>query len=205
MKKYKVEMLVMAVFFALIGNTAQAQDWKSILSGVANGIGKAVVGNQASSATIPGTWQYVAPDCQFASDNLLAKAGGEVAAKKVEEKMTEICTKFKINPSNSSFTFNEDGTYSQTINKRTLKGTYTFNSEEQTITLKTSLGLSFTATVEITGSTMRLLFNADKLFSLLKSTAGVISKKSTNSALSTLTSLSEQYNGLKLGFELKKQ
>ena len=52
---------------------AEAQDLKSILSGVA----KAVVGNKATTASsIIGTWTYSGPECQFESENLLAKAGG---------------------------------------------------------------------------------------------------------------------------------
>ena len=31
------------------------------------------------------TWKYKSPGCAFTSENLLAKAGGEIAAKKVEE------------------------------------------------------------------------------------------------------------------------
>ena len=52
---------------------AEAQDLKSVLTGVA----KAVIGNKATTAhSIVGTWTYQAPECQFESDQLLAKAGG---------------------------------------------------------------------------------------------------------------------------------
>ena len=34
------------------------------------------------------TWKYKSPGCAFTSENLLAKAGGEIAAKKVEEKLS---------------------------------------------------------------------------------------------------------------------
>ena len=56
--------------FAILVN-ANAQDLKSILTGVA----KAVVGDKATtSSSIIGTWKYVGPQCQFESENLLAKA-----------------------------------------------------------------------------------------------------------------------------------
>lgn len=64
-----------------------AQDLKSILSGVANAVANKVTGE---SASLTGTWAYVGPDCKFESDNLLAKAGGEVAAKQVEDKMSGV-------------------------------------------------------------------------------------------------------------------
>lgn len=86
---------------------AGAQDLKSILSGVA----KAVVGNKATTASsVIGTWTYSGPECQFESENLLAKAGGEMAAKEVEEKMIAVYNKVGMN--NIRYTFNEDGTYS---------------------------------------------------------------------------------------------
>ena len=70
--------------FAILVN-ANAQDLKSILTGVA----KAVVGDKATtSSSIIGTWKYVGPQCQFESENLLAKAGGEVAAKEANSKVT---------------------------------------------------------------------------------------------------------------------
>ena len=62
---------------------AEAQDLKSVLTGVA----KAVIGNKATTAhSIVGTWTYQAPECQFESDQLLAKAGGEIAAKEVHRR-----------------------------------------------------------------------------------------------------------------------
>lgn len=205
MKKSKVMMLALATLFCVGHTSVHAQDWKSILTNVASGVSKAITGNTASATSLVGTWKYAAPDCQFESDNLLAKAGGEIAAQQVESKMTEICNKIGLQNTTCSYTFNEDGSYTQTLNKRNLTGTYTFNDTDKTITMKTKLGLSFTAQVSISGSSMSLLFKADKLLSLLKTTAGTLSTSSTNTALSTLTSLSEQYDGLMLGFELKKQ
>ena len=74
-------VLVLALCIAGTAN-GMAQDLKSILSGVANAVANKVTGE---SASLTGTWAYVGPDCKFESDNLLAKAGGEVAAKQVED------------------------------------------------------------------------------------------------------------------------
>ncbi len=120
--------------------------------------------------------------------------------------MSEVCSKFGLSSSTCSYEFDEDGNFTQTINSKTMSGTYTFDESAQTITMKSStLGYSFTAEVSISGSSMSLLFNADKLLSLLNTTSGILSKSSSSSALSTLSSLSEQYDGLLLGFKLKKK
>ena len=176
---------------------ANAQDLKSILTGVA----KAVVGDKATtSSSIIGTWKYVGPQCQFESENLLAKAGGEVAAKEVEEKMQTVYD--RIGMSGCEYTFNEDGTYSYTLKKRTMSGTYTFDDKEKTITMKGKLGVKTVAHVTVTGSDMSLVFNADKLMSVLKTITGTVSK--VNSTAATINSVAGSYDGLMLGFDLKK-
>ena len=176
---------------------AEAQDLKSILTGVA----KAVVGDKATtSSSIIGTWKYVGPQCQFESENLLAKAGGEVAAKEVEEKMQTVYD--RIGMSGCEYTFNEDGTYSYTLKKRTMSGTYTFDDKEKTITMKGKLGVKTVAHVTVTGNDMSLVFNADKLMSVLKTITGTVSK--VNSTAATINSVAGSYDGLMLGFDLKK-
>ena len=182
--------------FAILVN-ANAQDLKSILTGVA----KAVVGDKATtSSSIIGTWKYVGPQCQFESENLLAKAGGEVAAKEVEEKMQTVYD--RIGMSGCEYTFNEDGTYSYTLKKRTMSGTYTFNDKEKTITMKGKLGVKTVAHVTVTGNDMSLVFNADKLMAVLKTITGTVSK--VNSTAATINSVAGSYDGLMLGFDLKK-
>ena len=182
--------------FAILVN-ANAQDLKSILTGVA----KAVVGDKATtSSSIIGTWKYVGPQCQFESENLLAKAGGEVAAKEVEEKMQTVYD--RIGMSGCEYTFNEDGTYSYTLKKRTMSGTYTFDDKEKTITMKGKLGVKTVAHVTVTGNDMSLVFNADKLMSVLTTITGTVSK--VNSTAATINSVAGSYDGLMLGFDLKK-
>lgn len=184
------------VMFAVSVNT-DAQDLKSILTGVA----KAVVGGKATTASsIIGTWTYAAPECQFKSENLLSKAGGEVAAKEVEEKMQTVYD--KIGMSGCQYTFNEDGTYSYTIKNRTINGTYTFNDTDKTVIMKGKLGIKTVAYVTVTGNDMSLVFNADKLMSVLKTITGAASK--VNSTAATINSVADTYDGLMLGFELKK-
>lgn len=190
------KLLVLVVMF-MIAAGAGAQDLKSILSGVA----KAVVGNKATTASsIIGTWSYAGPKCQFESENLLSKAGGEVAANEVEEKMKSVYEKVGMN--NIQYTFNEDGTYSYKMKKRTVSGTYVFDDAEKTITMKGKLGIKTVAYVTVTGNEMSLVFNADKLMSVLKTITGAASK--VNSTAATINSVAGTYDGLMLGFELKK-
>lgn len=191
------KVLCAVALMGMFSVQVDAQDLKSILTGVA----KAVVGDKATtSSSIIGTWKYVGPQCQFESESLLAKAGGEVAAKEVEEKMQTIYN--KVGMSGCEYTFNEDGTYSYTLKKRTMSGTYTFDDKEKTITMKGKLGVKTVAHVTVTGSEMSLAFNADKLMSVLKTVTGAVSK--VNSTAATINSVAGTYDGLMLGFDLKK-
>ena len=196
-KKTLLKSIWILLVMCGVSANAGAQDLKSILSGVA----KAVVGNKATTASsIIGTWTYTGPECQFESENLLAKAGGEMAAKEVEEKMIAVYNKVGMN--NIRYTFNEDGTYSYQMKKRTVTGSYVFDDAAKTITMTGKLGLKTVAYVTVTGNDMSMVFKADKLMSILKTITGAASK--VNSTAATINSVAEAYDGLMLGFELKK-
>ena len=196
-KKTLLKSIWILLVMCGVSANAGAQDLKSILSGVA----KAVVGNKATTASSTiGTWTYSGPECQFESENLLAKAGGEMAAKEVEEKMIAVYNKVGMN--NIRYTFNEDGTYSYQMKKRTVTGSYVFDDAAKTITMTGKLGLKTVAYVTVTGNDMSMVFKADKLMSILKTITGAASK--VNSTAATINSVAEAYDGLMLGFELKK-
>lgn len=192
-----VRCLCMAAVITAVTGNAWAQDLKSVLGGVV----KSVVGDKATTeSSLIGTWTYAGPECQFESDNLLAKAGGEVAAKEIEEKIQAVYE--KVGMDGCQYTFGEDGSYSYTFKGKNSSGTYTFDSDAKTITMKSKLGIKTVAYVTVTGDDMSLVFNADKLMSVLKTIADATS--SVNSTAATISSIADSYDGLRLGFELKK-
>jgi len=201
-KKMKANFMLRCLFMAAVmtaaAGNAGAQDLKSVLSDVV----KNVVGDKTTTASsIIGTWTYAGPECQFESDNLLAKAGGEVAAKEVEEKIQKVYE--KVGMDGCQYTFNEDGSYSCTVKGKTSSGTYTFDSDAKTVTMKSKLGIKTVAYVTVTGDIMSLVFKADKLMSVLKTITSTAA--SVNSTASTISSIADSYDGLRLGFELKKK
>lgn len=195
---FMLRCLCMAAVMTAAAGNAGAQDLKSVLSGVV----KNVVGDKTTTASsIIGTWTYAGPECQFESDNLLAKAGGEVAAKEVEEKIQKVYE--KVGMDGCQYTFNEDGSYSCTVKGKTSSGTYTFDSDAKTVTMKSKLGIKTVAYVTVTGDSMSIVFKADKLMSVLKTITSAAA--SVNSTASTISSIADSYDGLRLGFELKKK
>ena len=189
-----------------VSTAVSAQDWKSVLGGVVNKV-EETVSKVNESVSIVGTWKYTAPDCKFQSDDLLSKAGGEVAAKKVEEQMSNYLSKLGFNE-NTVYVFNADSTYTSTVAGRTVSGTYSYNKDTNEMTLKTRIGLKMTAQVStslLNGGSMSLLFKADKLMSLAQTVTGAVAGKSSNATITTLNTVLSQYDGLLLGFEMKKQ
>lgn len=193
----KKSILLLVLLSSVFCTSVMAQDWKSLLGDVA----KNVIGDKlTTSQSLIGTWNYTGPDCSFKSEQLLAKAGGEVVAVKVEEELSKVFDKLGLHA--CSYTFNSDSTYSFTLKKRTIYGTYSFNQETKTITMTSRLGITQTAQVAVTGSSMSLLFNADKLMAVLTTLTRMASKVSSMGA--TINGLIDNYDGLLLGFSLKK-
>lgn len=191
-------MFLIVAVACLCSLNVSAQDWKSALKDVA----KTMVGDKATTAeSIVGTWKFSGPDCRFESENLLAKAGGEAAAVQVEQKLEPVY--YKLGMEDCVYYFGSDNTYTQTIKGHTSKGTYVFDEDNKTVTMKTKLGVSIKAQVMVTGTSMSLLFNADKLLSVLKSLTDMASK--VDSDASIIGALSDNYDGLLLGFELSRQ
>ena len=205
MKKNYLWKCACLLFMLCMALPSQAQDWKDLLGNLKETVNKAVNKVTVNESTIVGTWQYVQPSCKFKSDNLLAQAGGTVASNKVENELASACTKLKITPDNTSFTFNNDGTYTQCIAGKTSSGKYTFDRDNMTVVLTGQLGFSNTVHVSFSGNTMTLVFDADGVWDLAKGIANVAGKFLDNNLLTLFNSVSDNYEGMQLGFELQKQ
>lgn len=156
-----------------------------------------------SAESLAGTWSYSGTACVFESENLLAKAGGAVAAGKITQQLDEALQKAGINTGNISYTFNADGTYSAKLGSRTINGQYTLDAEAQTIQLTYLAGLGKTTSrIVRSGNTLRLLFEGSKLLQLLQGASALTGGASGSSTLSSLIS---SYDGLYIGLELQKK
>lgn len=189
---------IMALLCA-VAVQADAQSLKDILSGAV----KQVVGDKATTETsLIGTWAYVGPDCQLKGDDLLKNIGGDAAGVEVEKKMESIYEKAGLNT--IQYTFNEDKTCSYTIKGKKVEGTYVFDPEAKTITIQAGrLKVKTVAHVVTLGSNMSFVFDANKIFSVVKTITGATS--SLNASASAINKLLDEFDGMMVGFELKKQ
>ena len=160
-------------------------------------------GTTLNEESLYGTWTYQGVDVAFESENLLAKAGGAVAAGTVEEKIDEQLQKYGIKPGSVKFTFNKDHTFSAVIGGKSVNGTYTYDPATRKLNLVAALGLfNQTATVGTSLKGISLLFPADKLLSIAQMAGGILGQ--SNSTLSALTQLVGNYKGMQVGLQLSK-
>lgn len=146
------------------------------------------------------TWKYKSPGCAFTSKNLLAKAGGEIAAKKVEEKLSTYYQKAGFSSSNTYFKFNEDGTFNAKIDGKSWSGTYTFDEKTHAIDLKGRLLLSLNGFATKNTSGISILFESKKLLTIIQTLTAL----SGNTTLGTIGEISKNYDGIRVGFDLSK-
>ena len=155
--------------------------------------------DKPSQAELIGTWQYKQPGAAFTSENLLAKAGGEVAAATVREKLASYYNGVGIKSSNTVLQFTQDGQFAGKVAGKSISGTYTYDQNECKITLKTMF-FTLPAYAKKTTTGMSILFESKKLLSVLQTLAAI----SGNSNLQTIGDLSKNYDGVRIGFDMSR-
>ena len=200
MKAVKLSLISLACL-ALVscGNMGQVLSAMTNGTGVVNAI-KSVIGlDKVTAQALIGNWQYKNPGCAFTSENLLYKAGGEVAAVQIEEKLLPYYQQVGISANNTMISFNQDGTFSSKICGTPFNGRYTFDEASQKITLKgLLLSINCYTKREING--ISILFEGKKLLSLLQTMAAL----SGNQNLETVSEISKKYDGVRVGFDMNR-
>ena len=187
---------------AILGgsNAGNGSNSSSNAGSIINGILNNVIGSGTfKQADLCHTWKYSKPGCAFTSENLLAKAGGEIAASKVEDKLEGYYKKFGFSSSNTYFTFNTDGTFSAKIDGKAWNGNYTFDEKTHAIQMK-GLLLSASGYATKTTNGISLLFDQKKLLNLIKA----LSAFKSSSTLSAVGNIANNYDGMRIGFEMTK-
>ena len=155
--------------------------------------------DKVTQQQIQGTWKYKGPGCAFSSEQALAKAGGEIAAVQVEEKLKPYYDNLKITAGNTWFTFNEDQSFKAQVAGKSVSGTYTLNEKDGQMTLKTLLfSINGYAKREVGG--ISILFESKKLLTIFQAIAAI----SGNQALEGIGEISKNYDGVRIGFDLKR-
>ena len=209
MKKNMMRMMA-AILLLLAAPGMKAQtDLQGILNGVLGGgqsddIVSGITSifssdKQAKTNNIIGTWSYTEPAIVFTSDNLITKVAAKVAANKLEDKLQSYLTQYGVKPGALVLTFNEDGTCTETLNGKTMKGKWEVKDSKLVLTLGGIKALQILT--QIDGKDMQFVTDATKLLKLFKS----VGAKSTNKNIKTVTSLMKSVDGMQAGVSLRKQ
>ena len=187
---------------------------KDILGGALNGVVanngtdnellsyliSSVTGDITTTATtVVGTWSYTNPSVQFETENYLSQAGGAAIAEKVQSKLASLYKLVGIKQGTLIFTFEANGSMTYAVGRISREATYTFDSANKTITITTAAGANIRCFVTVSGNNMLLTFDGAKFLTFMK-TLG-----SKFSALSTVATLANSYDGMKVGFAFEKK
>ncbi|MCH5221747.1 MAG: DUF4923 family protein [Muribaculaceae bacterium] len=187
--------------------TATTGDSKSSSGGLLDAIGgfvnNTIANNKFTIDDLVGSWEYTSPAVSFQSDNALKKIGGAGAATALENKLEPYYKQLGF--TKTSLVVEKDHSFVLKMGVLTLKGVVEKDASgmlEFSFSAfgKVSLG-KVKANATKAGSTLNLTFDATKMIQLLTKVSSVLN----NSTLNTLASLLNSYDGVYMGFKLKKK
>lgn len=193
--------MILVAALAMSNAKVEAQSLKDLLGGLVG----AVAGKTTTEQTIVGEWSYDKPAIALKSDNVLAQAGSSLMSGTIEKKMVPYYEKVGLKAGSASISLTEDKHFTLTKGKRTLQGTYEFDSATNALTLnittKTSIKIGkVKGEAQLSGGDLKLLFAADKMLKIVKGLSAV----SNNSSIEALSKVADQYDGLSLGMTFAK-
>ncbi len=151
---------------------------------------------------IAGTYEATGSAVSFKSENALQKAGGLAASAAIEAQLDPYYTKYGL--IGATFEADDQGNFTLKAKKITLKGVITKN-DDGTFEFKfqafgkIKIG-SMKAYVQKTPTNLEIMFDANKLKSLLS----IVTKTVGGSLTKAVSSVLDSYDGACIGFGFKK-
>lgn len=182
----------------LLGGKGE-DDSSNILSNIIEGV---LTKSDINVSDLEGEWTVNGSAVSFKSENALAKAGGVAAAATIESKLDPYYKQYGL--TGALFNFDKNGNFSLKVKTYNITGTVVKNDDKSFEFTFKALGIplgSFTAYIQKSPTNLDIMFDATKLKSLI---AG-IAKFSGSSMAQTASALLDSYDGLCVGFSLKKQ
>ena len=163
-----------------------------------------LLSNTITEQSFVGTWTYQEPQVRFESESLLAKAGGTVVASSIEKSLDKYLSKVGITKGVTTYTFNSDKSFTIATKNRVISsGTYSYDRNTKTLNLNGTLGIiNQSCTVGMDGTNLCLLYDADKLLTVFNGVGSILGKGTTLGSIASV--FGENYDGMKVGFSLKK-
>ena len=188
----------------MVGAIALASTFSAYSQSIGDLLGSVVEGvftkSNLSLKDLVGEYTSEGPAVTFKSESLLQKAGGLAGASTIESKLKPYYEQYGLN--NMVLTVDEEANFTMKIKSMSLKGTITKNDSDGTFDFNFNvMGIKlgkFTAYIEKSGSTLKLMFDATKL----KSFISTVAKLTGNSMAKTLGNILDSYDGACIGWRM---
>lgn len=191
----------------LLGGVQQATSG-SKAGGIVNSITDVVYAytGEANPVCLPGKWNYNGVALGLKGDGALSDIVGKASTSMLENKVDGYLQKVGIRQGAVRFEFRDDLTFSCTIAGIPLSGTWRTMDEGRVVELKFGKLLKFftlRGSLKSTANGCKILFHTKNFFKFIKKVASVVGKASPK--VSGITGLLNKYDGLKVGFELRRE
>ena len=127
---------------------------------------------------------------------------GTLATQTIEPKLQSAYDFVGIKAGSCSYSFKADNTFTMVVGKRTLTGTYTYTAEDNKLVMEFNTTLlklgTMTGYAFITADGLDIVHDCQRLFDFLKALG------TKTSLLSGVSKVVENYDGMMIGFSLKK-
>ena len=175
--------------------TAAAQGFDDTNEAV---VDSAEVARLEACSMVAGTWQYNKPYVHAQGATFIGKLGKPIAKSKLKKKLDKAYKKLKLNKGWSYMTLFTDGTWQMKILGATINGKYSYDPDNETLTLKWK-GVPLKSHTHRDNDKLYMAFDADRLIAILR----IVGNISHSDALKAIATLSDNYSNVMLGFEMK--
>ena len=184
-----------------LGTTSTGNSTGDVLTSVLGAVlGQVLLGGTTyDQSGILGSWYYNAPSTAFTTQQALTKAGGTATINNMSSSLATNYSNIGINRNNTSFSFLAGNKFSAKVNGIPFSGTYTYNSQNGEIALKTATE-TIKGNVTKTEKGMGLMFDSKQMTNLLQKEG----KVSNTAAILAVSQLAKSADGARVGFELTK-
>ena len=184
-----------------MGTAPTANQNTNVLGNVLGAVlGQVLLGGMTFDQTgLLGSWNYNAPSAAFTTQQALTKAGGAATVANIASSLANNYSNIGINRNNTSFSFLAGNKFSAKVNGIPFNGTYTYNSQNGEIALKTA-SETIKGNVTKTEKGMGLMFDDKQMANILQKEG----KVSNTAAVQAVSKLAKSADGARVGFELTK-
>ena len=195
-------ILLLAFVFALRGGVAaQEVDTLELFDPAEVFVVEEDVEQQALEAAwqmVAGEWEYSKPYVHAQGSTIMGKLGKTIAKSKIKKGLNKAYKKLKLKNRWQSLVLTNDGQFQMRVLGLPLNGSYTYNPEEESLTLRWK-GIPMKSHTHRDGNKLYIAFDTDRLLVILH----VISGIGNSEILKSLALLSENYRDVMVGFEMK--